>query len=77
MVEISERELKLRKEQRALKKNKVTPAQSFRLGEEHVERLRIMAQRSDLAQVDLLRDLIDGEWVRVTKARKKRELKTL
>ena len=74
MVEISEKELARRKAERAAKKTKSSPAQSFRLGEEHVERLRVLAQRSDLAQVDLLRDLIDQEWIRATKARKKREL---
>ena len=40
----------------------ITQAQSFRLGEEHIEKLKRMAERSDLPQVEILRDLIDKAW---------------
>ena len=48
-----------------------TPAISFRLGTEHVDKLRLMADAIDMAQAELLRQLIDKEWDRIMEARKR------
>lgn len=70
MVEISEKERARRRAERAASTSKMTPAQSFRLGEEHLDRLKRLSQRQDLAQVEMLRILIDREWTRVQDARR-------
>jgi predicted DNA-binding protein len=69
-MEVSEKE---RAARRAAKpKTNETPAQSFRLGKLHVERLKKLSERSDIPQVDLIRDMIDEKWNKVEKARAKR-----
>lgn len=49
-----------------------TPAQSFRLGMEHGDKLRLLADHRDMFQAELLRELIDGEWDRIQQLRKQR-----
>jgi hypothetical protein len=69
MGEISEVERLRRRLSRAGAKG--TPAQSFRLGAAHLEKLKKLAQRSDLPQVEVLRDLIDKRWAEIEQARKR------
>ena len=72
MGEISEMERARRALKRSQRKTNETAAQSFRLGKEHLEKLKKMAQRSGNAQVDILRDLIDSRWREIEKKRKRK-----
>jgi hypothetical protein len=63
MVEISEKERERRRKAKDAD-NKIA-ALSFRLGDKHVHRLRRVSRRRDLAQVSVLRELIDAEYKRV------------
>ena len=64
MVEISEMERKRRKATRDAD-NKI-PAMSFRLGKKHVERVKMVCRRRDISQSELVRELVDKEYERVT-----------
>ena len=73
-MEISEKE-RLRRRLERLEHKKQNPrkvkgeAQSFRLGNDHTKKLRTLASRSGLPQVELLRLLIDKRWLEVEEAR--------
>ncbi len=60
MARTSERELKRRKSDADL--SSVNKAQSFRLGKDHMEKLRKLSRRTDVQQVGILRRLIDQEY---------------
>ena len=71
-MEISEVERARRRLARAKKPKNETAAQSFRLGEAHLDKLRKLAERQDISQADLVRGLLDAEWDRVIAARKRK-----
>ena len=70
-MELSEKARALRKAENAKKKTNETAAQSFRLGATHLEKLKKLAMRSDLPQVEILRDLIDEKFRQVQESRRR------
>lgn len=72
MGEISEVERARRRLERASRPTNKTPAQSFRLGPDHMDKLRKLSQRSDVSQVELVRQMIDKRWAEVKQQRKSR-----
>lgn len=56
---------------RSTAKSSNTPAQSFRIGEDYRDKLRLLADRRDVSQAELLRIFIDAEWDKVNKQRKR------
>jgi predicted DNA-binding protein len=68
-MEISEVDRKQRVKQK--RKTNEVAAQSFRLGSDHLEKLKKMAMRFDLPQVEILRDLIDEKFRQIEEARRR------
>ena len=58
-----------------MKKKPTKPAQSFRLGERHREKLEQVAEFRDESQVDVLRTMIDVAYKAMMARRKERELR--
>lgn len=58
-----------------MKKKVNKPAQSFRLGERHREKLEQVAEFRDESQVDVLRTMIDVAHKAMMARRKERELR--
>lgn len=77
MVEVSEKE-RLRRRLERLENQGLEPkakrkkheAISFRFGPDHITKLRKLSDRSGIAQVEVMRVLIDNAWREVEEARK-------
>jgi len=73
MTEISEVERARRRLHRAQQKKEKPGTTSFRLGTEHLAKLAKMAESSGLSQAEVVRTLLDKEWVRIKNAKAARK----